>query len=71
MLSSITFRRMLTPIVNQVAKFGDKPALVAFYSRTAAKAFEPVGKEIGQVHYEVSLAQVLLKDLHAALKILS
>ncbi|CAN0224179.1 unnamed protein product [Ectocarpus sp. 6 AP-2014] len=42
-----------------VAKFGDKPALVAFYSRTAAKAFEPVGKEIGQVHYEVSLAQAI------------
>ncbi|CAM9913168.1 unnamed protein product [Ectocarpus fasciculatus] len=42
-----------------VAKFGDKPALVAFYSKTAAKAFEPVGKEIGQVHYETSLAQAI------------
>ncbi|CAM9282114.1 unnamed protein product, partial [Hapterophycus canaliculatus] len=42
-----------------VAKYGDKPALVAFYSRTAAKAFEPLGKETGQVYYETSLAQAI------------
>lgn len=39
-------------------KVGDKPALVAVYARTAAKAFEPVGQDSGQVHYETSLAQV-------------
>lgn len=43
---------------NQVTIFGDKPALVSLYSRTAARAFEPFGKEIGQVSYETSLAQV-------------
>lgn len=43
-------------------KVGDKPALVSLYSRTAAKAFEPVGQESGQVYYETSLAQVRKKN---------
>ncbi|CAM9747545.1 unnamed protein product [Pylaiella littoralis] len=42
-----------------VKKVGDKPALVALYSRTAARAFEPRGKDSGQVFYETSLAQAI------------
>eukprot|EP00903_Cladosiphon_okamuranus_P014134 g13135.t1 len=42
-----------------VKKVGDKPALVALYSRTAAKGFEPFGQESGQVYYETSLAQAI------------
>ena len=44
----------------QVAKVGSKPALVSLYSKIAAKAFEPLGKESGEVSYETSLAQVYL-----------
>ncbi|CAM9741720.1 unnamed protein product [Ascophyllum nodosum] len=42
-----------------VAKIGSRPALVALYSKIAAKAFEPVGKETGEVSYETSLAQAI------------
>ena len=31
---------------------------MALYSKIAAKAFEPVGEETGEVSYETSLAQV-------------
>lgn len=46
----------------QVLNYGDKPLLVASYSRAAAKAFEPFGKLKGEVVYEQSLAQVTLLD---------
>ena len=42
----------------QVAKFGDKPALVSLYSKAAALAFDPVFKTTGEVSYEASLGQV-------------
>eukprot|EP00752_Nemacystus_decipiens_P003494 g3227.t1 len=42
-----------------VKKFGDKPALVSLYARTAALAFEPVGQLAGKVSYETSLAQAI------------
>jgi len=57
-VSSLKLALILLNDIPQVKKFGDKPALVAFYAKTAAKAFEPRGKEIGQVYYETSLAQV-------------
>ena len=60
-LSLMTTTRTRTPLDRpiQVAKFGDKPALVALYSRAAVRATEPLGKTSGSVHYETSLAQVL------------
>eukprot|EP00904_Undaria_pinnatifida_P008489 jgi/Undpi1/4770/HiC_scaffold_18.g08123.m1 len=42
-----------------IAKYGDKPALVALYSRTAVRAIEPYRKLSGQVYYETSLAQAI------------
>lgn len=42
----------------QVASAGDKPAVVALYTKAAARAFEPFGKARGEVSYETSLSQV-------------
>lgn len=52
------FSRRLNGLLGQVAKFGDKPALVSLYAKTAAKAFEPAGETTGEVSYETSLSQV-------------
>ena len=38
--------------------FGALPSLVALYGEVAALGFEPVGKTMGEVAYETSLAQV-------------
>lgn len=47
----------------QISKFAAKPALVALYSKAAARAFEPFGKGAGtKVFYETSLAQVPTRD---------
>lgn len=41
-----------------MSKFGDKPLVVSLYSNAAARAYEPFGKETGEITYETSLAQV-------------
>lgn len=51
------------PPLTQVAKFGDKPALVSLYSKAAALAFEPAFETTGEVSYETSLAQVNKKTM--------
>lgn len=49
----------------QVSKAGGKPSLVSLYYKIAARAFEPFGKETGEVSYEASLAQVWWSKLSA------
>lgn len=49
----------------QVSKVGGKPSLVSLYYKIAARAFEPFGKETGELSYEASLAQVRHCNLSA------
>ncbi|CAM9726790.1 unnamed protein product, partial [Choristocarpus tenellus] len=42
-----------------IAKFGDKPSLVAFYSSLTVMALEPTGKSTGKVSYETTLAEAV------------